>query len=162
MSLGFDFDATRCVGCKACQVACKDRLDIQKAGPRPRRVDTYEVGAYPDARLYHVSVGCNHCESPACTAVCPTGAMFKVADGTVLHDDGMCIQCQQCVAACPYGAPQVVEEFDSLIVKCGACLPVRAFPQGVRRGADARVARRPDLRRGTRCPGGFHDGGGRR
>ena len=125
MSLGFYFDGTRCVGCKACQVACKDRLNLQKAGPRPRRVATFEVGTFPTVQMFHVSLGCNHCEEPACVAMCPTGAMFKAMDGIVLHDDDICIQCQTCVNACPYNAPQVADELDGLIVKCDSCQALR-------------------------------------
>lgn len=125
MSLGFYFDGTRCVGCKACQVACKDRFNLQKAGPRPRRVTTIECGTYPDAGMYHTSISCNHCDSPACVANCPTGAMFQSDDGTVQHDDNVCIGCKTCMSSCPYGAPQYAEEID-LIVKCDSCKPLRA------------------------------------
>ncbi len=87
MSLGFYVDLGSCIGCKTCQVACKDRRDIQVAGPRLRRVDTFECGTYPEVGLFHLNISCNHCESPACVANCPTGAMYKDADGTVQHDD---------------------------------------------------------------------------
>lgn len=124
MSLGFYFDQTRCIGCHTCQVACKDRFDLQEAGPRPRRVDSWEVGTYPNAVLYHNSISCNHCAEPACVANCPTGAMYKNSDGIVLHDDVMCIQCRTCVESCPYDAPQYLEE-ENLIIKCDTCLPLR-------------------------------------
>lgn len=124
MSLGFYFDGTRCVGCKACQVACKDRFDLHKAGPRPRRVTTFECGKYPNAGMYHTSISCNHCASPACVANCPTGAMHQSDDGTVQHDDEACIGCKTCIASCPYEAPQLAEEID-LIVKCDSCKPLR-------------------------------------
>lgn len=125
MGLGFYFDSKRCIGCKACQVACKDRLNLQSAGPRPRRVSHFEVGTFPDVKLFHVSIGCNHCETPACTAACPLGAMFKSEDGAVLHDDDLCIECGACVKACPYGAPQVAEELGGLIIKCDSCKSLR-------------------------------------
>lgn len=125
MSLGFYFNGERCVGCKSCQVACKDRLNLQKAGARPRRVSTFEVGVFPAAKLHHEALSCNHCENPACTKACPTGAMFKADDGIVLHDDEACIQCQSCVKACPYGAPQVADELGGLIVKCDSCRALR-------------------------------------
>lgn len=124
MSLGFYFDGTRCVGCKSCQVACKDRFDLQLAGPRTRRVTTYETGAYPAAALFHTSISCNHCDDPACTRNCPTGAMYKDADGTVQHNDGRCIGCRMCILACPYHAPQYVEE-ERVVVKCDTCRPLR-------------------------------------
>ncbi|MBR2836262.1 MAG: 4Fe-4S dicluster domain-containing protein [Coriobacteriales bacterium] len=124
MSLGFYVDMERCIGCRTCQVACKDRHNLQVAGPRPRRVDSFESGTYPEVGMFHVVMSCNHCENPACTAACPTGAMYKSADGTVLHDDEKCIRCQACVMACPYGAPQYVK-IDDLILKCDACGALR-------------------------------------
>lgn len=125
MALGFYFDMSRCVGCRVCQIACKDRFDLQNAGPVPRRVATYEVGAYPDASLIHMSIGCNHCDNPACVANCPTGAMFKDSEsGIVLHSDEVCIGCRACMMSCPYGAPQFEEE-KSLIVKCDSCKALR-------------------------------------
>ena len=73
MSLGFYVNLQRCIGCKTCQVACKDRHDLQQAGPRPRRVGTFECGTYPDVDMFHLVVSCNHCERPACVAGCPPG-----------------------------------------------------------------------------------------
>lgn len=125
MSLGFYFDNSRCVGCKACQIACKDRFDMQMAGPRPRRVHSFECGTYPDTGIHHVSISCNHCEAPACVANCPTGAMYKdVESGVVLHDDDVCIGCQTCVNSCPYDAPQYVEDWN-MVVKCDTCKALR-------------------------------------
>lgn len=121
---GFYFDMTRCFGCHTCQVACKDRLGLQTAGARPRRVRTFEAGAYPNTVMYHASVSCNHCESPACVANCPTGAMFKSEDGPVLHDDAVCIGCKTCIASCPYEAPQYDTDND-LIIKCDSCMALR-------------------------------------
>lgn len=71
MSLGFYVDLASCIGCKTCQVACKDRRDIQVAGPRLRRVDTFECGTYPEVAMFHLNLSCNHCESPACVANAP-------------------------------------------------------------------------------------------
>ena len=117
-------DVNRCIGCKTCQVACKDRRDIQVAGSRLRRVDTFECGTYPEVAMFHLNLSCNHCESPACVANCPTGAMYKDDDGTVQHDDEACIGCQTCVNSCPYGAPQFIEE-DKIVQKCDTCRALR-------------------------------------
>ncbi|WP_350454056.1 4Fe-4S dicluster domain-containing protein [Slackia heliotrinireducens] len=125
MSLGFYFDMQRCIGCRVCQIACKDRFGLELAGARMRRVETYEGGTFPKAAMYNTSIACNHCENPACVATCPTGAMFKAEDGTVQHDDEACIKCQTCVNSCPYGAPQVADELDGLIVKCDSCKALR-------------------------------------
>lgn len=124
MAFGFYFDQTRCSGCRVCQVACKDRLNLEAAGALPRRVTSFEVGTYPNVGLFHLSVGCNHCSSPACAANCPTGAMFIDESGVVLHDDSVCIGCKTCMTACPYGAPQYSSDLD-LIVKCDSCKALR-------------------------------------
>ncbi len=124
MSLGFYVNVQRCIGCKTCQVACKDRHNLQTAGPRTRRVETFECGAYPDVAMFHVSVSCNHCERPACVAGCPTGALFKSDDGTVQHIDDRCVVCRNCMIVCPYGAPQL-DEAENMIVKCDACKALR-------------------------------------
>jgi anaerobic dimethyl sulfoxide reductase subunit B (iron-sulfur subunit) len=125
MALGFYVDMQRCIGCRTCQVACKDRHDMHSVGPRPRRVDTFEAGMYPDVSgLFHKVVSCNHCEHPACVANCPTTAMYKSDDGIVLHNDELCIQCRNCMTVCPYGAPQW-DDVEKIIVKCDSCKDLR-------------------------------------
>lgn len=124
MAFGFYFDMTRCVGCRACQVACKDRNNLD-VGILLRHTRTYETGTFPKVRMYNYSASCNHCEHPACIAACPTGAMAKAADGTVLHDAGRCVGCRACVAACPYGAVQYAAA-ESRVYKCDACASLRA------------------------------------
>ncbi|MDR0514165.1 MAG: 4Fe-4S dicluster domain-containing protein [Coriobacteriaceae bacterium] len=122
--LGFYFDGTSCVGCKACQIACKDKNRIMVPGNRYRAVESYETGAYPLAFVYHFSGTCNHCEAPACMAACPTGALFVAPDTTVQLDAKSCTGCKQCLAACPYGHPQFFEEAGTA-GKCDACIALR-------------------------------------
>ena len=124
MAYGVYFNQQRCIGCGACQISCKDKFDFQTAGPRPRRVDNFEAGTFPTCSMFTTSLACNHCDNPACTEVCPTGAMFKGADGLVLHDDEVCIGCLSCANACPYGAPQFNEE-KGIVQKCDACSALR-------------------------------------
>ena len=124
MSLGFYVDVQRCIGCRTCQVACKDRHNLQAAGPRTRRVGSFECGTYPEVGMFHLTVSCNHCDDPACVAGCPTGAMFKSDDGTVQHIDDRCVVCRNCMITCPYGAPQFDED-ENMIVKCDACKALR-------------------------------------
>lgn len=121
---GFYIDTTRCVNCKTCQVACKKKFKLPK-GLLYRAVNSYEVGEYPNGRLYSVSHACNHCEDPACVRNCPTKAMYKdEQDGTVQHDDDRCIGCRACIMACPYGAPVFLEE-KGIVNKCNACIDTR-------------------------------------
>ena len=124
MALGFYFDMTRCVGCRACQIACKDknRLDV---GVILRKAKTYEVGEFPTCKTYSYSFSCNHCETPACMTACPTGAIYKAEDGTVILDQALCDGCGACVQFCPYGHPQMNEEV-GIAWKCDACAYLRA------------------------------------
>ncbi len=126
--LGFYVDIEKCAGCKACQVACKDKNNLP-TGVRWRRVFQYEGGEWvpsdeqmvpSDVYAYFVSSACMHCQNPLCVQVCPAGAMSKREDGIVLIDQDKCIGCRYCSWACPYGAPQ----FDAdkgVMTKCTMC-----------------------------------------
>ena len=119
MSLGFYFNERACSGCRACQTACKDRNNLE-VGELFRHVRTFQTGTFPAATMYHYSATCNHCESPACVDMCPTGAMQKGDDGTVQHDDELCIGCGSCANSCPYEVPVMFEE-EKIAGKCDAC-----------------------------------------
>ena len=75
MQLGFIHHNTDCIGCRACEIACKDKNGLA-AGPRFRRVMYVEGGTYPDVNAYKVTVSCYHCAEPACLPACPNGAIF--------------------------------------------------------------------------------------
>lgn len=121
MQLGFIHNNVDCIGCRACEIACKDKNGLPP-GPRFRRVQYIEGGSFPNVFAYKVNMSCNHCAEPACLPTCPTGAIFKRRkDGIVDIDSTLCIGCRRCEAACPYGAPQFDPE--SLIVKkCNMCV----------------------------------------
>lgn len=122
--MGFYFDQNSCVGCKTCQVACKDKNDLE-VGTLFRHVVDFEVGEFPSVKSYHYAATCNHCENPACVEACPTEAMYiDETDGTVQHDDEKCIGCQYCVQSCPYSVPQYLEE-QKMVHKCDACYVLR-------------------------------------
>ncbi|EAW5939298.1 twin-arginine translocation signal domain-containing protein [Salmonella enterica] len=69
---------------------------------------------------YYLSISCNHCEGPACTKVCPSGAMHKRDDGFVVVNEEVCIGCRYCHMACPYGAPQY-NAAKGHMTKCDGC-----------------------------------------
>lgn len=95
-------DLTRCIGCDACTVACKQEngtpADVFFA-----RVLNVEAGKYPDTKRVYVPMLCYHCENPACLKACPNKAIFKRQDGVVLIDQDRCRGTGACVSACPYG-----------------------------------------------------------
>ncbi|TSA38496.1 MAG: dimethylsulfoxide reductase subunit B [Porphyromonadaceae bacterium] len=127
-TFGFYFDSSACSGCKTCQVACKDKNDLQ-AGIRFRRV--YEVaganwnktdeGAWEhDIVAYNLSIACNHCENPSCVKACPTTAMHSELDGIIQIDPKKCVGCRYCQWACPYGSPQYNRQ-KGIMQKCDFC-----------------------------------------
>jgi phenylacetyl-CoA:acceptor oxidoreductase 27-kDa subunit len=96
-------DLRRCVGCQTCTAACKHK-NATPPGVQWRWVLDVESGEYPDVKRTFMPVGCQHCDTPACEEVCPTGATYKRADGIVDIDYDLCIGCAYCVMACPYQA----------------------------------------------------------
>ncbi len=126
--LGFFFDASKCIGCYACEIACKQENNIRPhvdeapgaTGPRWRRVYEYESGVYPDVKVYYVSISCRHCANPPCLEVCPSGAIRIAGEtGIVTVDKDKCIGCAECLSACPFGIPQF--DGDGLMEKCNFC-----------------------------------------
>jgi len=123
--LAFYFDATQCTGCKACQVACKDKWDLP-VGVTWRRVAEYSGGNWvrqidgtydQSVFVYYTSIACNHCDNPLCKEVCPTQAIEQRDDGIIEINEDKCIGCRYCEWACPYGAPQFNED-EGVMTKC--------------------------------------------
>jgi Fe-S-cluster-containing dehydrogenase component len=96
-------DLQKCIGCKACTVACVAENNLPP-GVAYRPVTQTEVGAFPNVRLQFLPRPCMHCDNPPCTSVCPVGATYKREDGVVAIDYDDCIGCRYCITACPYGA----------------------------------------------------------
>ncbi|MFQ5852252.1 MAG: 4Fe-4S dicluster domain-containing protein [Candidatus Binatia bacterium] len=102
---GFFFDQSRCTGCRACSIACKEWYDIQPGPLKYMRVYQWEQGAFPDLRLGLLAINCYHCEKPDCLDACPHDAIFKEERfGAVLVDQDRCEGERKCWEACPYGS----------------------------------------------------------
>lgn len=95
-------DLTRCIGCDACTLACKQEngtpMDVFFA-----RVINVEVGKYPDVKRLYIPVLCNHCDDAPCLKSCPNKAILRRGDGIVLVDQDRCRGTGACVSSCPYG-----------------------------------------------------------
>jgi Fe-S-cluster-containing dehydrogenase component len=97
-------DEEACWGCRACEVACKQELQVpwgirllwvKEDGPRIVDGNPFFV--------YRVNI-CRHCDEPACAPACPEGAIVKRPDGIVVLDEKQCSGCQTCIDSCPYQA----------------------------------------------------------
>lgn len=116
----FHFDATACVGCRCCEVACNEQNN-NPADIKWRRVGEMEGGVFPHVMQLFNSMSCNHCIDPQCLIGCPTESYIKIeATGIVIHDDETCIGCQYCTWNCPYGVP-VYHEERHIVTKCHMC-----------------------------------------
>ena len=125
---GFFVDTTRCIMCWGCTVACKQWNGIQ-AGTVSRRNTTESFsGTFPRVKRFFMSLSCMHCESPACAAFCPEGAITKrEEDGIVVVDRELCTGCGLCVKPCPFDVPQlrIIEGREAAVMdKCDTCLSI--------------------------------------
>lgn len=116
----FHFDATACVGCHCCEVACNEQ-NGNSADVKWRRVGEMEGGTFPNVVQFFNSMSCNHCIDPACLNGCPTESYIKLDNGIVFHEDDSCIGCQYCTWNCPYEVP-VFNKDRGIVTKCHMCV----------------------------------------
>lgn len=120
----FFFDQSRCYGCQACSVACKDWNGIEPGPEKWMTVYEWEKGTYSDLRVHDLAFSCGHCQNPVCIKACPNHAIFKEDKyGAVLVDEDKCTGNRQCVIACPYGAPKFASDAPGTkMSKCTMCI----------------------------------------
>ncbi len=119
MRLGFLVDLNNCMGCKACEVACKAENSVPVNSWR-LRVKYVDAGVYPDVKRAFTPMRCNHCENAPCEKVCPVSALHYLPNGIVNIDKDRCIGCAACMMACPYGAIMMDPETNTAD-KCTYC-----------------------------------------
>lgn len=125
--MGFYIDQTRCTGCYACAVACKDWHDIPAGPAKWMRVQEIEHGKFPNIYFAFLPSPCFHCAEPSCAKACPVNAIVKNdTDGIVLVDHELCLgksECgSKCLKACPWEAPQFDNEDNAKMQKCNLCI----------------------------------------
>jgi formate dehydrogenase iron-sulfur subunit len=142
--VGFFTDTTVCIGCKACQVACRQWNDLQTGGDQRTSLpllsgNSYDnTGSFSDLNWRHVkfieqfspdrknaawlmmSDVCKHCVNAPCLEVCPTGAILRTEFDTVFINAPACNGCRDCVSACPFGVIHMSEE-RHVAQKCTFC-----------------------------------------
>ena len=137
MPKGLLIDTVRCMGCRGCQMACKQWNLIPGVETffTPTMTNPLELNAYNYTHVdfYEVEEGdkltwnfvfksCFHCLNPACVSVCPVGALQKFDNGPVVWEEGRCIGCRYCQMACPFDIPKFEwGEAWPKIQKCHMC-----------------------------------------
>lgn len=120
MGKGVLYDATKCIGCRGCQTACKQWNEM----PSRETTNTGSIENPPQLSAYNLTkihftevedngkfhwvfnkLQCMHCEHPACVTACPVSALQKRPEGAVTYDDSRCFGCRYCMVACPFGIP---------------------------------------------------------
>ena len=120
---GFLIDASRCIDCRACLVACSVENQVPMKSTRIWIKDTGVTGHFPELQRYTAPYHCMHCVDPSCVSACTVGALQQNKDGIIVYDDERCIGCRYCMYACPFEVPNF--EWDkrlALIVKCDLCI----------------------------------------
>ncbi|RPI99115.1 MAG: 4Fe-4S dicluster domain-containing protein, partial [Deltaproteobacteria bacterium] len=124
LSYGVTRDEKKCIGCRACEVACSLRLNGEYDLTRSNVVGTQIEGE----TLFSV---CRHCEKPECLLVCPVGAIVQDAGGIVRIQNETCVGCGICSTACAHGG---IRFLPSKASKCDLCegqpVCVSLCPQG--------------------------------
>ncbi|GAA5093041.1 formate dehydrogenase subunit beta [Paenalcaligenes hermetiae] len=130
-------DTSKCIGCKACQVACMEWNDLRDEighnvgvydNPADLTENTWTLMRFAehekddgDLEWLIRKDGCMHCEDPGCLKACPSpGAIVQHTNGIVDFNQANCIGCGYCVTGCPFNIPRISKE-DNKAYKCTLC-----------------------------------------
>ena len=129
------YDATKCTGCRACQMACKRENDMptesgeEELYEKPQSlsastrtlIEVAEVEETGDWSF--VKKQCMHCLHPACVSACPVGALQQTEHGAIIYKGERCIGCRYCQVACPFNIPKFEwNKTFPYIEKCDMCV----------------------------------------
>lgn len=131
-------DESKCIGCKACQVACMNWNDLRDDigdnvgvydNPSDLTPESWTVMKFYEVEPEEGNLewlirkdGCMHCEEPGCLKACPApGAIVKYSNGIVDFISENCIGCGYCVIGCPFDVPRISEK-DNKAYKCNLCV----------------------------------------
>lgn len=130
-------DVSKCIGCKACQVACMEWNDLRDEvgscvgsydNPPDLSDQSWTVMKFREyedekGKLEWLirKEGCMHCSDPGCLKACPSpGAIIQYANGIVDFQEENCIGCGYCVTGCPFDVPRISKK-DHKAYKCTLC-----------------------------------------
>jgi formate dehydrogenase iron-sulfur subunit len=130
-------DTTKCIGCKACQVACMEWNDLrdeigtnigQYQNPHDLSANSWTLMRFAEVESPKGDLewlirkdGCMHCADPGCLKACPApGAIVQYANGIVDFQEENCIGCGYCIAGCPFDIPRISKK-DHKVYKCTLC-----------------------------------------
>lgn len=131
--VGMLYDTTKCIGCKACVVACSEanglKADTGESGGLHQAPATLNASTKNLIKLYreggdesYMKAQCMHCLDPACMSACMVGALRKDERGIVWWNGDWCVGCRYCQVACPFEVPKFEwESANPRIVKCEMC-----------------------------------------
>lgn len=130
-------DTTKCIGCKACQVACMEWNDLRDEigtntgfyqNPHDLTESSWTLMRFSEVERSSGDIewlirkdGCMHCADPGCLKACPSpGAIVQYANGIVDFHEENCIGCGYCVTGCPFDIPRISKK-DHKAYKCTLC-----------------------------------------